>query len=68
MFVSVNFDAEFIEDIFMEQQKIYVINDSFHKSINGDDEPLVRSDQFDSLDDFFDWCRQHCADNKWREL
>lgn len=50
--------------------KVYGIYDSFHPEINGDKNPLIRSDMdvWDDNEDFFNWCRQHGADNEWFEI
>lgn len=46
---------------------IYAILDAWHPHINGKEIPEVRSDNpaFNSNEDFFQWCRQHGAENQW---
>jgi len=42
---------------------VYAVLDKYHPHINGDTTPEVRSDNaaFETVEDFFDWCRQHGA-------
>lgn len=48
----------------MNTKNIYGIKDRFHPIINGNNNPEVRSDNpaFNDLNDFFSWCKQHCAE------
>ena len=52
----------------MKKKQCWAILDTFHRFINGDSTPEVRSDHpcFKGKDElFFQWCRQHGADKKW---
>lgn len=51
-------------------KKIFQIEDTFHPHlyIEGKGDRLIKSTMFDKDEDFFDWCRQHGADNKWEEV
>lgn len=52
----------------MNNKIIYGIYDTFHESINKGKTPLVTSAMFESDHDFFNWCSQHGAKNKWFKI
>lgn len=54
----------------MSDKKVYQIVDDFHPHlyIDGKSDRLIKSTMFNTDEEFFDWCRQHGADNKWKEV
>lgn len=61
--------SNWISRINMSNKKIYQIVDDFHPHlyIEGKGDRLIKSTMFDTDEDFFNWCRQHGADNMWEE-
>jgi len=50
-----------------DKKIVWGILDRWHKYINGDNFPEVRSNMpaFETDKDFFEWCWQHGADKEW---
>jgi len=58
-------DTKSYQIIRVNETATYYIKDTFHDFINHGAAPLVTNTMFDSDEEFFGWCRQHGADNKW---
>lgn len=55
----------------MKTKTVWTIKDKFHPFINGENEPIVRSDNpaFEgNIDEFIRWCKQHGALSELQEL
>jgi hypothetical protein len=49
-------------------QQIYAIRDTFHGRAHPGYNRWISSNRFDTPQDFFDWCKQHDADQQWHEI